>query len=400
MNLSFLFVCALLTQLSASIAHAEENDTSSAAVTPESPAVGSLPTASAHWVFLQDSHPGTIGHIWIVDGDAQRVVGMLASGLLPTFTLGPEGATYLLGETYWSRGSRGSRSDFITYYNAHTLNAETEIPLPEGRFLVSKRYVLQLSDDERFLLSANMTPATSVTGIDVSKREKVAEVSTPGCTLVMPHPSGFSSLCANGALLTIHLAADGSLERKDRGEPIFDPDIDPVFDDWAFSRAGRRAFLLSFHGAVYPIALTADTPLLEGLRWTLTSKAEKAAGWRPGGTQPADYHMPSNRLYVLMHRGGEWTQFDPGTEVWIFDATSHRRLARCRLATPAEAIAVTRDHEPLVFTSDGQSRLSTYRPAGGCLRPVADMNELGLETSQLIVLDAASAGDRSVARSR
>ena len=52
------------------VAHAVT--TGAPAITPESPSVVSLPTASAHWVFLQDSQPDTIGHIWIVDGDAQR----------------------------------------------------------------------------------------------------------------------------------------------------------------------------------------------------------------------------------------------------------------------------------------------------------------------------------------
>jgi methylamine dehydrogenase heavy chain len=310
---------------------------------------------------------------------------MIASGLLPTFAIGAHGSQYLLGETYWSRGSRGTRSDFITYYDAHTLTAMAEVPLPEGRFLVTKRFVLQVSADGRFLFSANMTPATSVSVIDLAKRQRIAEISTPGCTLVLPHGSAFSSVCGNGSFLTVHLRADGSVEKKDRGEPFFNPDVDPVFDEWAFSRAGSRAFFASYHGRMYEVALATDSPQPARGSWLLTSEEERAAGWRPGGAQPVEYHLPSDRLFVLMHRGAEWTQFDSGTEVWIFDARTHRRLSRLQLSTPAQAIAVTRDNEPLLFTADGKSRMSTYRRQEDNWQHVADIDELGFETALLTV---------------
>ncbi|MGH8239246.1 MAG: amine dehydrogenase large subunit, partial [Steroidobacteraceae bacterium] len=245
---------------------------------------------SPHWVFLT-GNAGSIGSVWIVDGDAQRPVGMIASGFLPDFAIALDGAGYFLGETYWSRGSRGKRSDFITYYDATSLNVTGETPLPEGRFLVGKRFTLQLSGNGRLLLSANMRPATSVSVIDVIARTRLTEVTTPGCTLVLPHgEASFSSLCANGSFMTVHLGLDGKAEKL-RGEPFFDPDADPVFDDWALSRTAQRAHFVSYEGLVYPIDLSGAVPRVQGSPWPLTSarEMEREQHWRPGGVQPLDY---------------------------------------------------------------------------------------------------------------
>jgi methylamine dehydrogenase heavy chain len=185
--------------------------------------------------------------------------------------------------------------------------------------------------------------------------------------------------------MTVHIQADGTVE-KIRGKPFFNPDLDPVFDEWALSRKTQRAFFVSYHGQVYPVDLTGGEPRADEA-WSLTSSVERAAGWRPGGTQPVEYYAPTHRLFVLMHRGEEWTQVDPGTEVWVFDATSHRRLSRLHLTPPSIALAVTRNYSPLLFTRDGKSRLSTYRAQGERWQHVGDLNELGLESALLTVLE-------------
>lgn len=353
----------------------------------EAPKVELLRPPSPHWVFLTDrsAYSETAGRIWIVDGDAQRMVGMLSSGSLPAFAIAFDGTGYFLGDTFWSRGARGVRSDFITYYDATSLLPTGETPLPNGRFLVGKRFTLELSGDGRLLLSANMRPATSVSVIDVTARKVLAEVSTPGCVLVLPHgPSSFSSLCANGSFMTVHLGPDGAAEKL-RGEAFFNPDVDPVFDDWAYSRAAQRAFLVSYQGLVYPVDLSGSTPRIDKSPWPLTSAREKSRGWQPGGGQPFDYHAASDRLFVLMHRGGAWTQSDDGTEIWVFEAASRRRLQRIRLRLPATALAVTRDDAPLLFTSDGGGLLSTYRAVGASFRHIGDLKDLGTSSGRLTV---------------
>jgi methylamine dehydrogenase heavy chain len=344
-----------------------------------------MSTQSAHWAFLTEGGEGLVSRIFIVDGDSQRMVGMIASGFLPHFLTIPKQSEYVLGETYWSRGSRGTRSDFITYYDFTTLKPLGETPLPEGRFLIGKRFALQLTGDGRYVLSANATPATSVSIVDLVNRTRLSAVTTPGCALVLPHgPHSFSTLCANGAFMTVKLNPDGTAE-KVRGEPFFNPDVDPVWDDWALSRQANRAFFISFHGQVYPVDLAGDAPRPAEPAWYTTSAHERSQGWRPGGAEPIEYHAPSHRLFVLMHRGAEWTQFASGTEVWVFDATTHQRLTRIQLSTPAQAIAVTRDDAPLLFISGEKGRLFTYRARGTDWERIGQMDEMGTEASRLTV---------------
>ncbi len=46
-----------------------------------------------------------------------------------------------VAETYWSRGSRGDRTDVVTFYDSRTLEVTGEVLLPRGRFLVvTKKY--------------------------------------------------------------------------------------------------------------------------------------------------------------------------------------------------------------------------------------------------------------------
>ncbi|MGH8235566.1 MAG: amine dehydrogenase large subunit, partial [Steroidobacteraceae bacterium] len=89
-------------------------------------------------------------------------------------------------------------------------------------------------------------------------------------------------------------------------------------------------------------------------------------------------------LFVLMHRGSRWTQLDEGTEVWVFDASSHQRVQRVRLSKSASALAVTRDDAPLLFTTNGSARLSTYRAVGKRFEHVGDL-DMGTDVGLLSV---------------
>jgi methylamine dehydrogenase heavy chain len=85
-----------------------------------------------------------------------------------------------------------------------------------------------------------------------------------------------------------------------------------------------------------------------------------------------------------MHRGGQWSQKDSGTEVWVIDTRTHRVVARDRLVRPADAIAVTLDERPLLFTiKDGT--LEVYRIGGDALTPLREVTRVGTEASFLSV---------------
>ena len=89
---------------------------------------------------------------------------------------------------------------------------------------------------------SNMTPATSVSVVDVKARKFIAEIETSGCNLVYPVGNrAFASLCGDGTVQVVSLDEQGNLKGRERSAKFFDPDKDPVTekasrfgDTWLF----------------------------------------------------------------------------------------------------------------------------------------------------------------------
>jgi hypothetical protein len=142
-------------------------------------------------------------------------------------------------------------------------------------------------------------------------------------------------LCADGALLRVALDAAGRPTRLERSAPFFDPDADPVTEKAV--RVGARWIFVSFAGQVHEVDVAAETPRFDA-PWSLLDAVDQAEGWRSGGAQHLAVHAQSSRLYALMHQGGPDTHKDPGTELWVFDLASRRRLLRIPLRHPGMEI--------------------------------------------------------------
>jgi methylamine dehydrogenase heavy chain len=75
-----------------------------------------------------------------------------------------------------------------------------------------------------------------------------------------------------------------------------------------------------------------------------------------------------------MHRGGEGTHKDGGTELWVFDLATHQRLARWSLKAdglrPAVAVNVSQDAAPVVFLATEAADLVVLDAATGRVRHV------------------------------
>ena len=157
----------------------------------------------------------------------------------------------------------------------------------------------------------------------------LGEIDTAGCVLVIPSgPNRVSSLCESGRLLTVTLDPDGHESSRAMSEPFFDADADPVFVQGIASDGGYA--FLSFLGEVHEIDLSGAQPAFAPV-WSLVSPAEKGH-WRLGGTQVGALHRALHRLYVPMHHGGEGSHKEGGTEIWVFDTSSH--TASGALAVP------------------------------------------------------------------
>ena len=315
-------------------------------------AVATLPATSPHWVWVNDfvfPHM-TDGQARLIDGDSGRFLGMLSTGYgFTRIVLAREGNVIFSPETYFSRGTRGTRTDVVSLYDPAKLTAVGEIVIPPKR--ASNMPMMansELTDDGRFLLIYNFTPAQSVTVVDTHSRTLVGEIETAGCALDFPTgPRSFFSICGDGTLLNVHLDDTGHATTRERSARVFDIKNDPATEKGV--RIGNTWYFVSYSGVLYPIQITAQG-LIPGARWSLINPADQAEKWRPGGLQQLTAHAGLNRLYSIMHRGGPETHKDPGREVWVYDLARHTRIQRIAMKNDSGSIQVSRDPQPLLFS--------------------------------------------------
>nr|UXE46211.1 aralkylamine dehydrogenase heavy chain [uncultured bacterium] len=327
-----------------------------------------LPDPKPNWVYILDSSPvNMVEKIWIIDGDTRKLMGTVFGGYEANFEISPDHREMYMIDTWYSRGWRGDRTDEVTIFDAHTTNVIGEISLPPKRLLiVSKRDTTSLTPDGRFLLIANMTPATSVSVVNLKERKFLGEIETPGCAQVIATGSRqFFSMCADGSMLTVQFDDSGKATARKQSKSLFDPNKDPMFDQPAI--VGNKAFFVSYHGAVLPVDFSGPEAAAQP-GWSVLDSTDVAQKWRPGGWQTVTYNSKSGLLYVLMHQGGEWTHKQFGTEVWVFNAQTHARTQRIKLKTAGYSIMVSNADKPILFDmSLLPSKLETYSAPDGKL---------------------------------
>lgn len=290
----------------------------------------------------------------MIDGDALKLDGMVATGFAGLPTLAPDRSELYVATTYYPRLSRGERTDVVDIYDPATLawKAEVVIPPKHAQALPYKG-VIRLSADGRLLFVQNATPASSVTVVDVKARKFLAEVPTPGCWIILPAasvPSRFSTLCGDGTLLTVTLDDEGKPKSQKRSEKFFDPDGDPLFVQ--AENIGDRYYFVSFKGQVHTANLGGEQASFEA-PWPLVAGTDVRGGWRPGGYQPLALHEATGRVFVAMHaKGKDGSHKDPAKEIWAFDLATQKRVARAP-GHNAVAIAVSRNAQPRLFAIDG-----------------------------------------------
>ncbi len=289
----------------------------------------------AHWAWVGDL---VLQRSALIDLDDGRFLGMINGGygtIMPMVSSRrPE---IYVPATYYSRGSRGERTDTVDIYDTATLAPIGEVVIPPKR--ATNAVALghaALSDDERFLATFNWTTGTSLTIVDLEQRTVPGEISTPGCSLVYAAgPRRFFSLCADGSAFTVTLDDQGHEASRERSQPFFDPKADPITEKAV--RADDQWFFASFDGKLYSVDVSGPQ-LRFGAPWSLLSDADREQSWRIGGMQHLAVHARSGRLYTLMHRGGSDTHKEPGEEVWIYDLAARRRMARIALVNPGVTI--------------------------------------------------------------
>jgi len=298
--------------------------------------------ASKHWVWVNDfvfPHMAD-GMAYLIDGDSGRYLGTLSTGYsFAHVLLSRDGKLIYSPETYFSRGTRGKRTDVVTLYDTGTLKVLGEIAVPPKR---SSNLPMMandvMTDDDRFLLIYNFNPGQSVTVVDTTTRKFVREIETPGCALVYPTgPRSFFSVCGDGSLSLVVLDDTGAAQQK-RTRPLFDMAADPITEKPV--RIGSTWYFVSFAGRIYPLQAGPQQASV-GPSWWLTTETERIQ------QLAVDSHQ--SRLYAIMHQGGVETHKDPGKEVWVYDLHTRQRVQQFVFKNLASSIALSSDAKPLLY---------------------------------------------------
>jgi methylamine dehydrogenase heavy chain len=291
---------------------------------------------SPHWLWASDP---ILERVALVDFHKNKVLGSIDGGWGITVPLFPQLSSreFYVPETYYSRGTRGQRTDLVTVYDSKTLMPVAEINIPPKRaHNALPNANATLTDDEQFLAVFNMTPAQSVSIVDVRNRRFVEEIPTPGCSLAFAAGERrIMMICGDGALLFLSLHSDGSLLDKRRTEPFFDPHKDPLTEKGV--RIGQTWFFVSFAGYLYSVN-SHESPNKPAAMfpkpWSLISDDERKDQWRIGGRQLLAVHEASHTAYVLMHQGDIDTHKTGGTHVWTFDVSTQHKTGAYKLVSP------------------------------------------------------------------
>lgn len=314
--------------------------------------------AGEHRVWWGDFAGGLYGRSFLFDTDTGELLATADTGWEGIkLDMPKDGRRLYNNALYMSRGFRGVRTDVVEILNAETLAVEGEIPVPAKaiRGWPNLNHSA-LTDDDRFHLLQFFTPASSIGVVDLKTRAYVGEIETAGCAHVMAAgPRRFFTLCGDGALLVVTLDEAGREAGRERLSGFFDPDKDPLHGTGV--RSGDVWHMVTYRGEVrsLDVSRARPTPLRS---WT-AGGSENGSTWVPGEIlQNLAFHRASGRLYMLMANaslepkgGGTDYHRQAGTEVWVFDAASGRRLSRIPLSRASYAIAVSQDGAPRLYAS-------------------------------------------------
>lgn len=327
-----------------------------------------LPAPSPHWMWVYDesNNNETDMRLYLYDGDSHRQLGQIDAGYYPSPAFAPDGKTTAVATTYFARGGHGARTDVVEFTDNSTLSVSGEIVLPPKHAQAIPLYGAGYSADAKFLYVLSLNPAAAFTVVDLAKRAVVGEIDTDGCVLVIPSAAHrVSSLCESGRMLTVTLDDAGHEASRKLSAPFFSVDKDPIFVQ-GMNTAGGIAFL-SFLGDVYGVDLGGAEPQFAAV-WSTTTAAERGK-WRPGGSQVGAWNSRTSRLYVPMHLGGPGSHKIGGTEIWVFDTATHRRVGRWPIDVKkygsTQAIQVSQDDRPLLFVTTETSYLLIMDAASG-----------------------------------
>ncbi len=292
---------------------------------------------------------------YIFDATTGEMHGLInTSSMTPAIQPNVDRREFYATNIYWSRGNYGDRTDVLIIHDFDNLSPVAEIEIPQKSMILSFRNYIGMLSGGKHVASSNMTPAQSVSITDVVNRKFVSEISTPGCSLILPvENNDFITICGDGTLMLIDVDENGQEVNRRRGDKFFELQEDAVYDRPVPSNDG---WLLFTHGGK-AFDVTADSI---SDPWDLVTEEEREEGWWPGGGQIAALHKDLGLFYLIMHQGERYSHHEPGHEIWVFSTESKRKIGTIEFETPVENIMVTQEAQPLLIVGDVDGGTHVY----------------------------------------
>lgn len=306
-----------------------------------------------NWIMSVTSDAG-----YIFDASSGEMQGLISiSGHTPAVQPHPSRGEFYAAASYYSRGSYGDRTDILTIHDYENLSPIAEVAIPNKITALPLRTYIGLLSDGNHVAVSNMTPAQSVSIVDIVNRNFVGEISTAGCALILPVANNdFMSLCGDGTLMLIDIDSDGNESNRTRSAKFFDVQEDAVYDRPVQTADGW--LLVSHGGKAYDVSVSASNMNI-GDAWEIVTAEDAEEGWWPGGGQLYTVHKNLGLLYISMHKGEEFSHHEPGTEVWVVSLASRRRIATIEFEKTVTSIMVTQEAEPLLMV-DTEGETNVY----------------------------------------
>lgn len=299
------------------------------------------------------------GRVTVVDPEQKKMLGMVSTGFVAPSTLSHDEKTLYSADTFYSRGTRGVRTDVLTAWDTSTLRPKWEVEIPAKRAsILTQKYALGTSSDDRFVYIYNFTPSTSVTVVDTQEKKVASEIAISGCVLNYPvGKRAFASLCGDGQLQITRIGDDGKETGRSQ-TPFFDPNKEKLNERGL--AVGETYFFVTTDGMVKPVDVSGDKPKMLP-SWSLTTDEERKKGWGTGGWQLMAVAPKLNRMYVLMHEehsAGKWE--DPSPFIWVYDLKTQKKIGTLEAPKPVWSLHATTDDKPLLLGTDIEGGLQIF----------------------------------------
>lgn len=317
-------------------------------------------------MYLVDTRTGEVGGTLSVSRFSPAIAPHMDAGRI-----------YSYG-SYYSRRNYGDLTNVMLIYDAATASPIGEVELPELPAGIGHPGMMGLMND-KFVGIWNISPATTVSVIDIETETLAGVVPMPSCSGIYPEGQGWISVCGDGTALYTELNDSGEVSRRIQSRPFFEVAADPVYD-YSVPAVDGWMFM-SFDGLLRKVSLNTETlsldvsepydinPENDGIADVNNVMPPKDDHWRIGGYQPFAYHDSEALLVTLMHEGGGQETFEKsGTEVWVYNMETGNRGFRLSLeeGVSARGILLTPGENPMMVLNTNEG-LQIREPRTGRL---------------------------------